>query len=190
MFAFGLIAFIIIIILYVAFLIYGIVTKWDQSYVSFGASFGSNCIEVARPLTGVYYGSTEGKWQGNENFRYTKAIYEFSFNILETNTEAFQKLLNDDFNLSQVSEFTKNHDIIDNYIIWMHYMKRVIVDGNLQQLSFASSPGDIFNRRGMSGFVDNGDLICSSETIDYDREDAIMIHTFANYCQDLLGFFC
>ncbi len=51
------------------------------------------CREVKKPLTEFYYGSSLGEWEGDLNFQYHNALYEFDFSSLEMADSTFYDTL-------------------------------------------------------------------------------------------------
>mmetsp|Transcript_32824 Transcript_32824/g.73085 ORF Transcript_32824/g.73085 Transcript_32824/m.73085 type:complete len:507 (+) Transcript_32824:91-1611(+) len=171
---FGVVAYAILLSLYALFFWLAYEASSKESFISLDSGSGV-CTEIERPLTGVYLGSSNGAWEGDSDFKYTQAKYEFRFSGLLTRSDQFASLVGEDFSTEEVGAYMRNHDIADNLLAYMHYQKFVQVGGKTQSFSLFSSPSDIFSTRYMDGFLIGDRSYCPLQSVLFDTSSAVLL---------------
>ena len=65
----------------------------------------ADCEEVPLPISGVFLADNNGNWEGQNDFDYSRALYGFEFNRLETTESAFVGII--DIALAEVERINK-----------------------------------------------------------------------------------
>ena len=177
---------------YVGFFAWSYTEGLQQTFVSLDYNAG-NCDPVDKPLTGSFLASSSGVWEGNAQFRYTDAAYQFTFNELTIGSEEFNTLITKLFSLSTIAARTVGNDMASNLLIWMHYRKTVVMGDKLQSMRFFSRPNDVFDRQNIEGgaYLNTveGSVICLSQYTSFDTTTASAQVSFSNttLCQPVIN---
>ena len=179
LYLFGSLTYLLLFVIYVFFFWWGVTTSFNQTFMSLDKSAGI-CVEVVRPFTAKFLASNDGLWLGDENFKYSKAMYEFTFTNIETNHKDFSKMITNGFDLETIGNYTKTHDLTNNLLVWMHSTKTIAIGGKLQKLSMLSSPSEVFDRRYRFGGVATWNESCLADATSFDIKYARMELNFKN----------
>lgn len=182
MYTLGAMSYLILMTLFALFFIATYRSNLNTSYISLDSSSGI-CHEVPSSVSGSYYATVHGEWQGNSNFIYTDAPFYFIFTDMSTTLKRFQheiSILNDI--IHDLGENAKNQSLSYNILIWAHYRHYFTFDLNSsfttqkQQLfQFVGTPNDIFNREFMFSGLGNAQQLCSAfPMLTYLKESAML----------------
>ena len=148
----GLFAYSIIIILFAGLFIVVYIQTMKEQFVSLDVNAG-HCTEVMRPLSGQYFASSTGYWQGSKAFSFTDASYLFSFSGYTGSNDRFKKDLlkfyND--NVLSLGQIARTSPLVYNLVVWMSYsgtFSSVLNGINREQVfSFTGSTMAVYNRQ-------------------------------------------
>jgi hypothetical protein len=185
---FGLLAYGIVIGIFLYFSIGGFIQGRKEEFVSLDSSSGQ-CSEVTRTLTGVYYASSDGLWEGKVGYQYTKTIYAFEFQGMKTTDAEFEDTLNTlkTNELAPIGIKQAGYSLSYNLLLWMHYSTQFTIGTAVQLFSFSGEPGDVFNRIYNAGGIANDADRCnagSSKRYDINIAKMDMTWSAAEYSAD------
>ena len=167
---FGLIAYGIVIGIFLYFAISGYIQARKEEYVSLDSSSGQ-CEEVVRTLTGTYYASSDGIWEGSVGYQYTNSIYRFSFQGMKTTDAQFKDTLNKlkKDQLVPVGAKQEQFNLAYNLLVWMHYSTQFTIGDSVQLFGMSGDPADVFGLDYVFGGIANNQFLCDpNPVISYD----------------------
>lgn len=167
-FSCGTISYILLLGCFIYFFIITFLQRQRSSFISFDDSEGI-CSEVERPVTGTFYATDSGSWEGDQDFQYSHAVYQFEFNDLRISSNGFKNMMVNEFDISDFKKSLTVTPLTDNFIKWMHYKIETVVNGKTQLLSMITQPSDVFNIDSIWGVVVSNNLEnCVCSEISYD----------------------
>lgn len=100
------------------------------------------CKEVPLEVSGTFLADNAGNWEGHQEFDYTRAIYSFSFNRLESSESEFVDVI--DSVLSRVDAITavmRANNLATTILFWTTwvFVSSAEVEGNSSSLGKQSS---------------------------------------------------
>ena len=82
-----------------------------------------------RPLREIYFADENGFWEGQQNFQYPKAKYQFNFDNFTATRLYYEETINElYFELQRVGSIVKNLNGAGNILYWMTYLQRTLSD--------------------------------------------------------------
>jgi hypothetical protein len=183
MYTLGAVSYLIFATLFSIFFVTTYQSNLKSSFISLDPNSGQ-CNEVPSSVSGSYYATIHGEWQGNSNFLYTDAPYYFIFSDMSTTLKNFQSemsLLND--LIYELGEKAKNQSLSQNILVWAHYRHKFTfektnssaVTQKQQFFQFVGTPNDIFNREFMFNGLGNVQQLCEAfPLITYLKESAML----------------
>lgn len=178
---FGLIAYAVVAGIFLYFAVSGFDQTRKEEFVSLDSSAGE-CVSVERPLTGFFYASSDGVWQGNTGYQYTHSIYEYQFSGMSADDDQFYDTLMDlkTSVLSKIGAIQSESNLAYNLLYWMHFTSLFSTTGSSVQLfGFTGEPADVFKRAYVSGGIAKNLTQCSVyPVISFDQSVARMTMTY------------
>jgi len=160
-FMFGTIAYIVMLIIFIYFLVTTFRNQVLQEFISLDKGAGE-CKEVMQLLNMHVQASTlSGSWETDPGFIYSEATLDFKFNRLTT-TEVEFKAMMDAFadQLGVLGAQSAQSPFMSNLLHWMHFGTVMELDGALQEMVFTATPNDVYNHRHMFTTVASVDGLC------------------------------
>jgi hypothetical protein len=102
---------------------------------------------VAKSFSGQYLASIDGYWEGQNGFSYNLALYQFSFNNLQSTETNFYELITSITGILGVeSQQTKEQNLAQNIILLQAESLRVVKGSSVQALQYTPVPGYVYQR--------------------------------------------
>jgi hypothetical protein len=77
------------------------------------------CEEVPLEVSGTFLADNNGNWEGDKEFEYSKAIYSFTFNRLESSESAFADIIDIALDrMGALSELMKRNNLVITILFW------------------------------------------------------------------------
>jgi hypothetical protein len=162
---------------------------------------GRGCSSVAKSFSGQYLASIDGYWEGQNGFSYNLALYQFSFNNLQSTETNFYELITSITGILGVeSQQTKEQNLAQNIILLQAESLRVVKGSSVQALQYTPVPGYVYQRATITvGFSSAQEGVCPYSTQGYFQSNNAMLSTtvknssFVQYCGsstslEVLGF--
>ena len=81
------------------------------------------CDEVPLEISGTYLADDNGNWEGDKEFEYSRAIYSFDFNRLETSEKGFAGIIDIALNrMDEITEIMKNNNLAITVLFWTSWV--------------------------------------------------------------------
>lgn len=148
--------------------------------------------EVEKSLTGFFWATDDGKWEGEPGFKHSLAAYEFDFTSLKTSYEEFEEEIQKlkENVLTNIGSLQAENALHYSLLAWMHFSTNFIVDGRVQKFGFSAEPGSVFNRENayvqVFGQINSENKHCSDHpSLSYDQTYATMTLQYPHPYVDL-----
>jgi hypothetical protein len=163
----------------------GYVAEITQRYLSpFQYARGSLCDIVSISNSGTFLVSTEGYWEGSQNFSYSTAIYQLQLlNTKYTMNEYIDTVKFFQESTEYISTNISVHvDLAMNLIYWMSYVI-VYRNSDANRFHMFADPAVVFNREYVSGAFTSIIGDCSNiATAKFDKANAAL--SISYYIED------
>ena len=124
---------------------------------------GNNrCTEVIRPLDGTFLASSNGRWEGDSAFRYSKAPVIAIFRELMATKKIFQEIFSEtQKNLKEVNSFFMTNNLAMNILFWTSIKKSIIIEDKVHTFQLVGDPSFVFNSPITAGVLSSGTAVCN-----------------------------
>lgn len=124
---------------------------------------GNNrCVDVIRPLDGNFLASSNGRWEGNTAFRYSKAPVFAIFRELWATKKIFQDIFAETLKgLEEVNSFFTVNNLAMNILLWTSVKKSITVADRVHTFQLLGDPSFVFNSPITAGVLSSGTSICN-----------------------------
>ena len=184
MIVFGVLAYLLSSFCFFYFIMTGFKRALRTEFITLDKGDGV-CETIAKQNSGIYYGTSDGEWSGDENFWLSRSMYSFDLINYIQNYKNYKKtmgLIHDE--LQQLGVQAKFRDASENLLEWMSWetyseayvsqsiLYRLCITLTSRLISFdqvfqmTGSPVDIFNQEYKIGRIAgiNGTCPVSPET--------------------------
>ena len=124
---------------------------------------GNNrCVDVIRPLDGNFLASSNGRWEGNTAFRYSKAPVFAIFRELWATKKIFQDIFAETLKgLEEVNSFFTVNNLAMNILLWTSVKKSITVADRVHTFQLVGDPSFVFNSPITAGVLSSGTSVCN-----------------------------
>jgi len=147
---FGIITRTLSVVVFIIFCLLTYKNEIRQTFISLDSNAG-NCQSVDRPLTGSFYATYSGYWEGEAEFQSNEASYYFTFANLQFLVDPYKdfKTLLLTFQkhyLVSIGNQGYNQTLTTNLLYWMNYYYIFNTMFDTQQtFQFTGTPSAVFN---------------------------------------------
>ena len=114
-------------------------------------SNAGECSTVPKQLTGTFLASTDGFWEGQLGFNYTKALYSFEFTNATFQQGDYEQFIQTVQNaVTSAGTYTQLSNLAVNLMYLVGADFPIPVLNNYQYVQLTGAPSIIFNREGIS----------------------------------------
>ena len=145
-FLLGSFVYIIILLAFSLLFKYGYKDDISQIYLS-PTNDSGNCHTVPRTLSGTYLADSEGRWESDPYFEYTKAIYSFTFSGFRGSYDVYKESLSLALDyVAALGERAYSQNLATNIVQWVAASGAVIAGESSNTFLMSGSPKVLFDK--------------------------------------------
>ena len=162
--------------LFATFFYQGYMDSVTQKFLTLQASAGI-CNQVLKPLTGSFYGDSNGNWEGSADFSYVNVLYKFTLqnmkatpdwfrdgiSCLEINPDGYVPM---EYVMKNVyGQLATTQNLAQNLLVWFTLSIYSNVGGSIQIFEMAGHPHDVYSQQMHSGGVGDYHSDCTAPSL-------------------------
>ena len=172
---FGLLAYGLSMFCFVWFIKAGYEEQISKAYMSLDRPDDSICHEKTKTVDDDYLADFTGKWNGEDGFQYSNALYQLNLNRFNETKGQYKKIMKYvGHALDELGSRSFDYDLAENMVYWMAWQIILPYAKSVNTFHMTGSPEVIFDREHIFGLVANinGECLVKRET-GYDKANAL-----------------
>jgi hypothetical protein len=148
----------------------------QKKYMSLDNPADSYCNSVTKTVDSSYYADFTGKWNGEDGFQYSNALYQLNLNkFKQTNGEYKDMMKYVGVQLDILGYKAYDKDLSENMVYWMAWEVQLPNADSVNTLHMTGAPEVIIDREHIFGLMANeqGECLAARET-GFDKANSVL----------------